>query len=47
VIARIMADTPLLATDGVRGWTLGRYLADRVVAERPLTVGASCSTTLR
>ena len=36
VLARIMADAPSFATDGARGWTLDRYLADRVLADRPV-----------
>jgi hypothetical protein len=43
VLSPIMADAPSFATDGLRGWTLARYLADRVVADRPLQT-ISCPT---
>jgi hypothetical protein len=46
VLARIMADAPSFDTDGLRGWTLDHYLADRVVADRPVQTG-SCPTPLR
>jgi hypothetical protein len=43
VLSQIMADAPSFATDGLRGWTLDRYLADLVLDDRPLRT-VSCPT---
>jgi hypothetical protein len=43
VLSQIMADAPSFATDGLRGWTLDRYLTDLVLDDRPLRT-VSCPT---
>ena len=42
VLAQILDHAPSSDTDGWRGWTVNRRLSDRLIADHPVTAGATC-----